>query len=277
MYRVMLYCTLFYLPLNLDDIDSMEDEPGVLDRIKKARRAHLDEYVSQELFELRAAGAFLHELIKDVLDADDFDRLKDICLATGPAVILKAHKAKSSSAFEDALEVEVMSSGEDNALFGGFLAAPIAAICPPTPIWDALLDDAQGHSEPCTQCGGVAVLWKKSNWKRLINVDFCALLLGNLNENEVETAALLDLFMADKGRCSSDVVIAEIYDMRTADLCSACVNRLVGAHLHLWLFKRKVADGWTPTQNCWYGYNCKTQLHKRDHAKSKNHLCAPIR
>jgi hypothetical protein len=28
--------------------------------------------------------------------------------------------------------------------------------------------------------------------------------------------------------------------------------------------------GWKATQNCWYGYNCKTQAHKASHAKEKN-------
>jgi hypothetical protein len=98
------------------------------------------------------------------------------------------------------------------------------------------------------------------------------------------------------GTCDAPVVVAEIYDMKTSEfaawkkdesLCSACLDKLIGAHLHLWLFKRKVqgpspictrrrsadgssVDGWTPTQNCWYGYNCNTQVHKRHHAEAKN-------
>ncbi|KAJ7450359.1 hypothetical protein FB451DRAFT_1146309 [Mycena latifolia] len=291
MYRVMLYCELFYLPLNLDDIDSLEDEPEELEKIQKARRALLNEYPTPELLEIRAAVAFLHELIEEVLDDGDFDRLKDICISTGPAVILQAYLTKATDVFEEAHEPEVMTSGEDNALFGAFFSTPMEAIwtdravVPPESEWDAILDEVCGQSDACAQCGVVAglKLWSETNWQNLINVDFCALLKGNLSKNDVETALLVDLFMST---CDSALVVSEIFEMRTPEftawkkadaLCSACLDKLVSAHLHLWLYKRKVQDGWKAPQNCWYGYNCNTQIHKRNHAKEKNHLCAPIR
>ncbi|KAJ6603572.1 hypothetical protein DFH09DRAFT_1301359 [Mycena vulgaris] len=37
------------------------------------------------------------------------------------------------------------------------------------------------------------------------------------------------------------------------------------------------ATGWIPPENCWYGYNCKTMVHKQSHALGKNHLCVPIK
>ena len=74
MYRVMLYCELFYLPLNLDDIDSMDEEPDTISKIQKKRHALLTEYSTPDLLEMRAVVTFLHELIGEVLDADDFDR-----------------------------------------------------------------------------------------------------------------------------------------------------------------------------------------------------------
>lgn len=75
MYRVLLYCELFYLPLNLDDIDAMEDEPEELEKIQKGRHAMLDAYATLELFEIRAVVAFLHEIIGEVLEEDDHDRV----------------------------------------------------------------------------------------------------------------------------------------------------------------------------------------------------------
>ncbi|KAJ7098583.1 hypothetical protein B0H15DRAFT_821305 [Mycena belliarum] len=292
MYRIMLYCEVFYLPLNLDDIDSMEDEEDDIEKIQKARQKMLEEYSTAELLEIRDAVDFLHELIKEVLDDDDdFDRLKDICIATGPKIVLQAYLARRSEVFEEALEPEVMTSGEENPFFGGFFSIPLETLWtkrkvdPPKSQWDAILDEVRGQSDTCTQCGVVAgfKLWNEANWQNLINVDFCALLMGKLSENDVETAALIDLFMST---CDSVVVVSEIFDMRTTDfaawkksddLCSTCLDKLIAAHLHLWLFKRKVADGWKPTQNCWYGYSCNTQVHKRNHAKEKNHLCVPIR
>ncbi|KAJ7613619.1 hypothetical protein DFH06DRAFT_144265 [Mycena polygramma] len=312
MYRTMTFCARFYLPLNLDDIDTMADEDGTLDAILDARHAHLNEFPANELLQLRAVVAFLHELIGEVVDDEgDSERassllfrplgLKDICLATGPAVVLAAHRARTTDAFEAALEPEMLSSGEDNALYGGFFEGPL------TRIWEergvavheegvdagVILDGSQvvGRNDTCAQCGlGVgsdARLWTESTWPTLIPIDFCALLPGKLNENEVEAAALVPLLM-DPNR-GADVVLREIFDLltpaykdkgkwkRTDSLCSGCLERLVGDHLHLWLYERKVKDGWKPTQNCWYGYNCKTQVHKIAHARDKNHLCVPIR
>lgn len=76
MYRVMLYCELFYLPLNLDDIDAMEfNEPGVLKKIAKKRHAMLDEYPTSDLLEIRAVVEFLHGMISSVLDSESFERV----------------------------------------------------------------------------------------------------------------------------------------------------------------------------------------------------------
>ncbi|KAJ7726326.1 hypothetical protein DFH07DRAFT_852854 [Mycena maculata] len=289
MYRIMLYCELFYLPINLDDIDSMEDDPALL-KIWDQRHALLSDFPMPELLEMRAVVAFLHDLIGEGLDADDYDH---ICLATGPAVILKAYSSKRFELFEDAVETEVMTSGEDNPFFGEFLSRPLdriwteRGVALPTSdgLDSAILEGVRGKNDKCAQCGVVAGLglWSEANWANLINVDFCALLPGALNENDVESDALVELFMST---CPADVVIAEIYDMKTApfagwkrdqSLCAACLDKLIGAHLHLWLYERKVQSGWTPTDNCWYGYNCRTQVHKREHAKARNHLCAPTR
>ncbi|KAJ7660591.1 hypothetical protein B0H17DRAFT_330811 [Mycena rosella] len=292
MYRVMLYCQLFYWPLNLDDIDSMEDDLEALEKIQKGRYTMLNQYSTAELLEIRAVVAFLHELIKVVLGNKLFDDGKDICISTGPAVILQAYLTNSSDPFDDAVEPEVMDGNEDNVFFGGFFSIPMKRIwkerktVPPESEWDAILDVVCGKSDACAQCGVVAglKLWSEANWKNLINVDFCALLPGKLGQNDIETEALMDLFMSST--CGAEVIVAEILDMKTTDfaawkkddiLCSACLDKLIGAHLHLWLLKRKAQDGWKPTENCWYGYNCNTQVHKRTHAKGRNHLCIPVR
>ncbi|KAJ7167846.1 hypothetical protein C8R46DRAFT_1094322 [Mycena filopes] len=302
MYRIMLYCELFYLPLNLDDIDSMEDEPGVLEKIKEGRQVMLERYTLPHQAEISAVVTFLHELIGEVLDGDDVERtfilapsLKDICLATGPAVILRAFEARSVDVFEEELEVEMMSSGEDNQLYSGFFSEPLekiweeANVVPPETGFDVIMDDVQSVApDSCAQCNAKGVkLWSETNWDELINVDFCDLLQGQLNKNEIETEALVQLFMSPN--CGADVVVSEIYNgglllpefvgkwRRDESLCEGCLEKLVGAHLHLWLYKRKVAGGWKPQQKCWYGYNCKTQVHKPNHAKEKSHLCAPTR
>ncbi|KAJ7605430.1 hypothetical protein DFH06DRAFT_1487214 [Mycena polygramma] len=321
-YRTMAFCARFYLPLNLDDIDAMADEDGTIDTILDARHAHLDGFLTPELLQLRAVVAFLHELIGEVVDeGGDEERassltlfrplgLKDICLATGPAVILAAARAHTTDPFEEALEPEMLSSGEDNALYGAFFDGPLARICQERGVAvrdedgvdaDVILDEDEGvgRDDKCAQCGaagGGGKLWTESNWPTLLSIDFLALLPGNLPQNEVEAAALVPLLMHPT-HGAAERVLSAIFGMlrpeftdkddfdkgtwvrvRKSDgLCGGCLERLVGAHLWVWAYERKVEDGWKPTQNCWYGYNCKTQVHKIAHARDKNHLCVPIR
>ncbi|KAJ6555352.1 hypothetical protein DFH09DRAFT_1492595 [Mycena vulgaris] len=218
-----------------------EDEPEELEEIQKARHAMLNECTTPELLEIRAVVAFLHELIGEAVDEGDTDRLPDICTPTGLGVILEAYLTKSTAPFEETLEAELTNSGEHNALFA----------LPPSE-WDALSDEVCGQNDGCAQCGVVAGLnLLVEPHSRLIHVDFCALLLGNLGKN---------------GRV---VVVAEIYDLKTLalaawkkneSLCSSCLQKLIGAHLHLWLYKRKVQDG----RGADAEFLVRVQLHEHD-------------
>ncbi|KAJ7715012.1 hypothetical protein DFH07DRAFT_1015424, partial [Mycena maculata] len=284
MYRIMLYCELFYLPVNIDDIDSMAGQPA-LQRIWGKRYALLSGLPTQELLEMRAVVAFLHELIAGVPDAESQPFVPSLliytCLATGPAVILKAYSDRKFELFEDALEPDVANLDETSIFFGGFLSRPLDSIWaergvarPPSDGLDsAILDDVLGKNDTCAQCGVVAGLrlWSE------------AILEGKLNFNPIEAHLLMKMF---ESTCPADVVIAGIHDMKTApfagwrhdqSLCAACLDKLIGAHLHLWLYERKVQSDWTPTDNCRDGYDCKMQVHNDKHAADKNHLCAPTR
>ncbi|KAF8200424.1 hypothetical protein K438DRAFT_1821947 [Mycena galopus ATCC 62051] len=326
MYRVMLYCQRFYHPLTLHDMRAVEAEPGLLDKIQASRYAMLDEYSTPHLLEIQAVVVFLYQLIDETLDQDEWYRLRDICFATGPAVILQAYVEQSSTVYEQALEEGVMASGEDdeeNALFYEFFFNPLEKVFDKREVEapemdlepgfadifdmdailveddedededeailqdneDTILDEDIPQIAECAQCGVDAELWNESNWENRTSADLRTLLPGRLNGNKVETEALVEILTSPTG--TTDVVISEIYAMlepeyvsweKDESLCSACLDKLIGAHLHLWFYKRKVAAGnWKTTENCWYGYNCNTQVHKMSHAREKNHLCKPIR
>jgi hypothetical protein len=78
-----------------------------------------------------------------------------------------------------------------------------------------------------------------------LDLEARALLKGCLAQNPVETEHLDDYHpFRDPVR-----LITEIYDLKTVDfagwtkedsLCPDCLTRLISAHLHLWLFARKV-------------------------------------
>jgi hypothetical protein len=76
---------------------------------------------------------------------------------------------------------------------------------------------------------------------------FRAQFKGNLSKNQHEIDVLEAVFLSRTDRSRS--VVEEIHDVKTpafaawaeeGDLCSACLDKLVSAHLHLWLLKRKV-------------------------------------
>ncbi|KAJ7681988.1 hypothetical protein DFH06DRAFT_1314232 [Mycena polygramma] len=164
---------------------------------------------------------------------------------------------------------------------------------------DVILDGEEDEGvDKCAQCGANGgKLWTESTWPALLSIDFLSLLPGHLPANEIEAAALVPLLM-HPARGGAGRVLGEIFDLVEEDkdtdkdkpefkdkagwkrgdaLCGGCLERLVGDYLWRWAYERKVEDGWKPTQNCWYGYNCKTQVHNIAHARDKNHLCVPIR
>ncbi|KAJ7723715.1 hypothetical protein B0H14DRAFT_3519869 [Mycena olivaceomarginata] len=347
MYRVMLYCELFYYPLMIDDTDAYEKDDPEIVKIYRDRSAMLNEYPTPELLEIRTIVAFLHDLICDIEEAEGHEELEcllDICLSTGPAVILQAYLAKRINIFDEVLHPEVLLCGSAaNVFWSGFVTTPLETVLKerqevsPQTEWDAILEkvckQCLAQSERavvdapaprlarsaaaaaaaaygiypvrtirvgpprCSQCNGVGIkLWSKNSeplisspysfpdsaadWDTLDMVYFRAQFKGNLSKNEHEIDVLEAVFLSRTDRSRS--IVEEIHDVKTlafaawaeeGDLCSACLDKLVS----LWLLKRKVKEGWKPTPDCWYGYDCNTQVHNRAHAREKNHLCTPTK
>ncbi|KAJ7818963.1 hypothetical protein B0H14DRAFT_2600935 [Mycena olivaceomarginata] len=171
--------------------------------------------------------------------------LQDICLATGPAVILEAYE-KSEDVFEEALDPEAMTSGEENELFGGFFSKPLEKVweereeMSPASALDAILDGGvQPQADTCRQTEKTASASTSLPSSRANSTTTRSRLLAE---------ALVEQLMSPTD--TTDVVVAEIYDMLTPQftawrkdesLRSACLDRLITAHLHLWLHERKVA------------------------------------
>ncbi|KAJ3904684.1 hypothetical protein F5879DRAFT_954081 [Lentinula edodes] len=59
-------------------------------------------------------------------------------------------------------------------------------------------------------------------------------------------------------------------------LCQSCFKSFLIENLWVWL--RQVKANSAPlAENCWYGYNCRTQTHNLAHAQKLNHLCEQTR
>ncbi|KAJ7143936.1 hypothetical protein C8R44DRAFT_846044 [Mycena epipterygia] len=53
--------------------------------------------------------------------------------------------------------------------------------------------------------------------------------------------------------------------------CEACLRRFIVEHVWVWFRKERIAAGWIPPEDCWYGYDCRTQMTSARHAETKNH------
>jgi len=163
----------------------------------------------------------------------------------------------------------------------------------------AILGQIPRHQDSCDRCHAVRGndLWGTQNWD-LLRGDLNQLALiqlfpGNLRRNPVETKLFLIAtdpaflgytyvqMMEQLFALPSDDSPGDAWS-RDGSYCLGCVQVLFTERLLPWWYQRRragicFAEGPLPTENCWYGYNCRTMMHREAHAKKLNHLCAPTR
>ncbi|KAF5380712.1 hypothetical protein D9757_007050 [Collybiopsis confluens] len=116
-------------------------------------------------------------------------------------------------------------------------------------------------------------------WDRISNY-----LRANLRYNRVETAALA-LEAEEHGQNLLSKIWSDLWDLnmvkqqetapsfpdwtRDGFLCEACFRAFMVENLWAWFRYRKSAKG-PVLENCWYGYNCRTQTHREEHAAKLN-------
>ncbi|KDQ62629.1 hypothetical protein JAAARDRAFT_30543 [Jaapia argillacea MUCL 33604] len=151
----------------------------------------------------------------------------------------------------------------------------------------SFVTEVNGTDDKCQRCDAVKgiELWNISNFSLLkgmagVGSSIAADLPGRLSENGRECTSLHahvknpafswktmmhEMFNAAEGWNENDW------------LCTDCISAFRKEHLMSWWANRKLADGSLPLEDCWYGYNCRTQVHRPFHASKLNHLCAPTR
>ncbi|KAJ7143947.1 hypothetical protein C8R44DRAFT_657551 [Mycena epipterygia] len=304
MYRVMIYCARFS-SCKYDENTALElsESSQALQDIYAQRLAMLTEYPTADLHEIHTVVIFLHQLIDWVLqdavntDHDDPKQTYDICIAAGPALVLAAYESDGIDPIEE--KRPIYESYEELPLFAGFFSRPLAQIWKsrdvPAPPEDSahlasILETVPGGLDSCKQCSGFPVsrLWTSATWEHF-DFDPPELLPGMLalNRHEIGTLNAL-LGPREAWPTAFSALVAEIFhDVQRQpgyenweeedSLCDGCLVKILTAHFYLWLLWKRVKDGWITPEDCWYGYDCKTQMHKANHAKTKNHLCAPTR
>ncbi|KAJ7898993.1 hypothetical protein B0H13DRAFT_2664456 [Mycena leptocephala] len=295
-YRIMLYCNIF--PGTRYDLDELVDlgKAGVK-RIQRQRTAVLNEYPTDELLQVYAVARFMRDVL-EVIDEDSADQdVIDTLLATGPDGVVRAWEARSYDDVDDELYWLGTESDTGNTLYIGYFDVPLANIWTARkvkpwkdkPVTKYILDTIVGADDTCSQCatfGGLKLL-TEANWHRLI-AEPTKFLKGKLKYSPTVTASFS---AATSHLHKSDALgpwIAGIFDVkqtpgawdgwgREMSYCEPCLTKFLEDHVWLWYLNERVQKGWVPPENCWYGYNCKTMVHKRSHVFAKNHLCVPTK
>ncbi|KAJ7821370.1 hypothetical protein B0H14DRAFT_2831422 [Mycena olivaceomarginata] len=297
MYRIWLYCNIF--PGNrytLEDIDFDEDN---IKLVQRQRTAVLSEYPTDELLQIYAVVRFMRGILEAVSDEEDnLTTIVDILLSVGPTAVECAWKYQSREAIEDDIEFPLHEVDEDIPLYTGYFSIPLDNIWTARkvklpkedePATKYILDTIIGGNDTCSQCtapGGLALL-TEANWHR-IPANPIQFLKNKLKITPTVTTPFNAHFHHVSDNDAIGAWISSIFTVpkagpewdgweRDKSYCQPCLCKFLEEHVWRWFLQERINGGWSPPENCWYGYNCKTMVHQRAHAEGKNHLCVPIK
>ncbi|KAJ7249142.1 hypothetical protein B0H12DRAFT_708466 [Mycena haematopus] len=305
-YRIMLYCNLF----PATDSDELDDDG--IKHVQRQRTAVLQEYPTDELLQLYAVVRFFRDILEEVCDGElNPSNMVNVLLAMGPNGLKRAWDDRSYGGIAEDLAFD-WEEGDEFPLFAGYFSLPLDNIWtarkvkPPNdeePATRFILDTIIGANDTCSQCaspGGLA-LFTQANWHRAV-LNPIELLRGRLKQNSTLWTPLTAAVHAhlkdnpDHARHHWDDYadngpwIASVFDVsktsewngwtKDQSYCLPCLTKFLEEHVWRWFLEERInvcIGGWSPPENCWYGYNCRTMVHNQTHADKKNHLCVPTR
>ncbi|KAJ7175078.1 hypothetical protein C8R43DRAFT_1119100 [Mycena crocata] len=276
MYRVILYTDRSgFFAYNKTEIDGIGHESAAFDDIRAERLAILDCYPTADLREIHSVLVFLKQTVDWILQddipetiyLDDPNQVYDICIAAGPALVLRTYDEHNMDAMAE--HCPLYKSCDNVPLFAGFFSIPLAEI------WRLRKVSAppEGHAHLSSILDSHVVLDDLDCSMRRVNspanMDPChlgALQASNLSRAEPDA---LNAFLRsqENSHAAMRTLIREIFrdvdrlplfcSWREDDaLCKECLYKIVRAHAHMWLFHRRVphraGNGWVPPGECWY-------------------------
>ncbi|KAF9022073.1 hypothetical protein BDZ89DRAFT_1071012 [Hymenopellis radicata] len=299
------------------EVDEDEQVESEYRKDLSAKQAFLVDFFPEELVELYAVSLFLLDIADwasycGTGHMDSSILCRDMTLAVGPQRILEAYETGSFTPISDQADEDLNGNVFDieEQFLEGYLSIPLTSIwerrkvTPPklpteldNTIWYSILGNVQEH-DTCTLCNhakGINI-WNESNWDYLQGspafniVNLHRLLMGRLRDTQHITNRLhtecSKLAVPSTSRFLSRL-IAQMFSLKTSNydawqnvddlICTECLQQFITSHLHLWLLATMRSAGDPVQDDCWYGYNCRTQVHNLTHATKLNHLCAPTR
>ncbi|KAJ3854030.1 hypothetical protein EV368DRAFT_81014 [Lentinula lateritia] len=280
------------------------------------RQEFLSDCFTNELEQLREVATFAIEIIRWVDNVDSSDMIAsnrdftDIALSVGPAVILECYKTLGFEPLTETINKlctdttpEYFEDKSSRPLLAGYLFKSVSAVLENRGANDhrsvslRIIDINTLREESCSQCGAesyIGGLWGKTTWDYLslssqilgtyLFPSLSMFMKGELHRNPVEIKHVEALLVKTPFKeiyediYTKNLKIPAWHD-RNDDywICQACLTQFVQDHLHLWVIMKRKEAKERIANDCWYGYNCRTQVHKLNHAQQLNHLCEPTR
>ncbi|KAG7094690.1 hypothetical protein E1B28_005509 [Marasmius oreades] len=293
-----------------DDEDEDGENKDLVDRLAKERRRRrkfLDDFSDEQLLQVHSVSRFLREVFlwAGHHDFADQEILGDSALSVGPTAIYECFESKCRGPVEDALEYwDIHDGGNALVFISGYLSYPLTQIFEERKLklpledsshWKSILDSVEGEMDTCARCNvvkGFDLLGPSTfDYLSAKHPDFAfmrlpLLMKGHLGFSQVERPYFDSLIrtIPSNGTLYEYVIQAilgsnykqpEFADLKPDDwLCMDCVKKVLEENLHLWLLDKRIQAGDNvPTEDCWYGWNCRTQTHKQSHAARLNHIC----
>ncbi|KAJ7203561.1 hypothetical protein GGX14DRAFT_651620 [Mycena pura] len=314
MYRIMLYCHLFPGDRYSEEMD---DDEELIDKIRKQRTVILSEYPTDDLRELHSAVKILRSVFYSVSNAQSNVTEALLSTGPSGALRAwqdrSYHVLEDDIDFmflEDNEEIPLFARYISLPLENIWTARNITPPKEDDAASTWILDQVNGANDTCSHYatpGGLKLYTSASeqpafflrlahpltpyeDWDRF-PVILNNLLKKNLKLNQTVAqsfyAATAHIINSDAlGPFLGDLFAFKIHTApvfdnwdRTDSYCFICFTQFLEEHLWIWFLKERIKGGWTPPspEDCWYGWNCVTQVHRPSHAETKNHLCIPTK
>ncbi|KAI0689659.1 hypothetical protein BC835DRAFT_1368005 [Cytidiella melzeri] len=300
--RALYRLTFLYISIDPEPTDDDLDLNGQPEEQSAFIAAPLTEYNDQELLELAATVSFLQEVQRRT---ERFDRHNSLFPDTdgmlpflgNPRAIYKNYYRLETS---DWLE----AAGDDVWFLPPF-QRELRKVCRSKGLDEEatvnahaslLVNQVYGAEDRCFRCNAAEGqnLYGRPNWHFLKGVVCGGVPLkkslpGNLSKN-LENDSILRHYFSDKDDSFHDWAIftEHIFDFEMPDdqetwdkeqwYCQTCISTLFTSRFPSWWFAKRRDSNYPPApEDCWYGWDCRTQTHKYQHARRLNHFCKPVR
>lgn len=303
MYRLSLFSAVYGHNAYESAIDPDSDQDEIESVLQKAfslRKGFFRSLSTPELRDIQKIETFLRRIIAR---AEGFDFTMTVSASYSPESTFVLYCAPHSviDVYKGGLECIPewdLDVAEENFFFDDFIVGPLTSVLgdrkepPHLPVnqKQPIIDEIVGEHDRCLQCQSDTAkgldLWGPSNWSYLWDKQslhsITQLLKGRLSANLADNVRFLTVLR----ETPAEELVGGLFDYKTpayltwkkADwLCSQCLEKFMRDHLHIWYLGQKVKRGHLIPDNCWYGYNCRTQTHRLAHAQKLNHWCEPTK